>query len=204
MPTPHYNYYPPAGAAIDQSDPRVTWNGRAWMLSGKVYGVPSSHRLIGRPGSQLDGWYYDWGRRAWIEPDGGGSQMTGPTRPRPAPRPAPQPQPQPQPPAPQPEKKECSMEKKEATVMEYLVKHPVAPLLGGFMLLGAQLAEEPVPPQIPDDLPEVVAKQWQMVYAQNLQRFQRRMGIWENVGKLLLGYADTNAVLAALPAKRAA
>ena len=40
-----------------------------------------------------------------------------------------------------------------------------------------------------------------MIYSQNLQRFVRRMGLWENVGKLLLGYVDTNAVLAALPKK---
>ena len=207
MPTPHTNFYPPAGAVIDQSDSRVTWNGRAWMLNGKVYGVPSSHRLVGRPGGPLNGWYYDWGRRAWMEPDhgpspaGGGIRRPGvsPTRPQPTP----QPQPQPQPAAVVPQKKECSMEneKKEHNVLEYLMKHPIAPLLGGVMLLGSQFVEEPAPPQLTDDLPEQTAKQWQMVYAQNLQRFQRRMTLWENVGKLLLGYADTNAVLAALPKK---
>jgi hypothetical protein len=204
--TPHYNYYPPAGAVIDASDSRVTWNGRAWMLNGKVYGVPSTHRLIGRTGGPNDGWTYDWGRRAWMEPDRGRPSPTpAGGRPGLTPRPAPQPQPQPQPPATVPEKKECSMmEKKDPNVLEYLMKHPVAPLLGGVMLLGSQFVEEPAPPQIPDELPEAVGKQWQMIYSQNLQRFQRRMALWENVGKLLLGYADTNAVLAALPAKRPA
>jgi hypothetical protein len=205
--TPHYNYYPASGAVIDQSDSRVTWNGRAWMLNGRVYGVPSSHRLIGRPGGSLDGWTYDWGSHAWMEPDrvqsrpmptlGGSARRPGltPLRPTPAPQ-------TPQPPAPAPEKKECSVEKRDQNMLEYLTKHPIAPLLGGIMLLGTQFAEEPTPPAIPDDLPETTAKQWMMIYSQNLQRFQRRMTLWENVGKLLLGYADTNAVLAALPAKK--
>ena len=61
------------------------------------------------------------------------------------------------------------MEKKDPNVLEYLMKHPVAPLLGGVMLLGSQFVEEPAPPQLTDDLPEQTAKQWQMVYAQNLQ-----------------------------------
>lgn len=203
---PHFNYYPAAGSVIDQSDQRVTWNGRAWMLNGRVYSVPSSHRLVGRPGGPLNGWFYDWGKRAWMEPARGPAPgpatgpVIGPRQPGGLqPRPPTQPQPQPQPPAQTPEKKECSMEKKDHNVLEYLTKHPIAPLLGGFMLLGTQLAEEPTPPQIPDDLPETQAKQWQMIYAQNLQRFQRRMTLWENVGRVLLGYADTNAVLAALP-----
>jgi hypothetical protein len=206
---PHFNYYPAAGTVIDQSDSRVTWNGRAWMLNGRVYGVPSSHRLVGRPGGPLDGWTYDWGRHAWMEPDHGpprpsSGPVAGPIR-----RPGgfqpqrPQSQPQPQTPTVVSEKKECPVEKKDQNVLEYLTKHPIAPLLGGFMLLGTQFAEEPVPPTIPDDLPEATAKQWMMIYSQNLQRFQRRMTLFENIGKLLLGYADTNAVMAALPPKKA-
>ena len=42
-----------------------------------------------------------------------------------------------------------------------------------------------------------------MIYNQNQQRFQRRMQIWDTVGKALLGYSDTNAILAALPARKA-
>lgn len=59
MAIPHYNYYPPAGSVLDQSDGRVTWNGRAWMLNGRVYGVPSTHRLVGKPGTSMAGWSYD-------------------------------------------------------------------------------------------------------------------------------------------------
>ena len=88
-------------------------------------------------------------------------------------------------------------------VLGHWRKGNVDPLLGGVMLLGSQIVEEPAPPQIPDELPERAAKEWQMIYSQNLQRVQRRMALWENVGKLLLGYADTSAVLAALPKKAA-
>ena len=50
MATPHYNYYPPSGAVLDQNEPKAYWNGRSWMLNNKVYGVPSGHRLVGRAG----------------------------------------------------------------------------------------------------------------------------------------------------------
>jgi hypothetical protein len=198
---------------LDQNEPRAYWNGRSWMLNNRVYGVPSGHRLVGRAGGPLSGWYYDWSKRAWIEPDHGPIQGPSPgparTPPRLPPRPSPQPQPQPPKPAPQPEK-EKPVEKctamtphKDPNVLEYLVKHPVAPLVGGFVLLGSMLADEPAPPEIPDDLPEPIAKKWQMIYAQNLARFQKRMQLWETVGKVLLGYADSQAVLAALPKKAA-
>lgn len=210
MPIPHYNHYPPSGSVLDQNEPKAYWNGRAWMLNNRVYGVPSGHRLVGRAGGPLDGWYYDWATRAWMEPDrgraggGGGAPLT----PRPQ-QPRPQPRPQPQRPAPQPEKEKfldkCSKDNtKSPNVLEYLMKHPIAPLAGAVVLLGSMMAEEPVPPQIPNDLPEPIQKQWIMIYNQNQQRFQRRMQIWDTVGKALIGYADTNAILAALPARKAA
>jgi hypothetical protein len=204
--TPHYNFYPPSGSVLDQNETRAYWNGRSWMLNGRVYGVPSGHRLVGRAGGPLDAWYYDWGSRAWMEPDRRPA-LPPPSR-RPAPsRLAPQPQPQPPKPAPPPEKdkamEKCgSSKEKEKNVLEYLVKHPIAPLLGGFVLIGSMLADEPTPPQIPDGLPEGIQKQWLMIYSQNQQRFARRQQIWDLVGKTLLGYADTNAILAALPPRK--
>jgi hypothetical protein len=198
MPIPRFNYYPPAGEVIDQTDPRVTWNGRAWMANGRVYGVPSTHRLIGRPGSSHNGWFYDWGRRAWMEP------APAPTPPRPV-SPQPQPQPPRQLPVPRaPEKKECQLEKKPENILESLIKHPVAPVLGGVLLLAAHFTDEPQPPAIPVDLPEALQKQWQMIFNQNQQRFQRRMEMYENLGNVLLGYASTQTVLAALPPKKSA
>ncbi len=184
---PHFNYYPPAGEVITLANPGVIWDGQRWMLGGRPYPMQAGERVIGRAGTSHDGWYYDWAQRAWIEPARPSPTIVQPTVTNVIPAPLPG---------------GSIQMQKDPTVLEYLMKHPVAPLLGGFLMLGTQLAEEPAPPQIPADLPEPVAKQWQMIYAQNLQRFQRRMTLWENVGKLLLGYADTNAVLAALPVKR--
>ena len=89
--------------------------------------------------------------------------------------------------------------KKPATVIDALITHPVAPVLGGLMLLAAHLTEEPQPPTIPENLPEPLQKQWQMVFNQNQQRFARRMEMYENIGRVLLGYSSTQAVLSALP-----
>ena len=100
------------------------------------------------------------------------------------------------------ENKCASKDKEHTNVLEYLMKHPIAPLAGAVVLLGSMMADEPTPPQIPDGLPEPVQKQWLMIYNQNQQRFQRRMQIWDTVGKALLGYSDTNAILAALPARK--
>ena len=219
MATPHYNYYPPSGSVQDTNEPKAYLNGKTWMLNNKQYAVPSGHHLIGRSGTQMDGWIYDWGKRAWMEPDRGGRAPSGgitrqpprpapqPAHPAPQPRPAPQPQPQPAHPAPQPEKEKsvdkcASKDKEHNNVLEYLMKHPIAPLAGAVVLLGSMMADEPVPPQIPNDLPEPIQKQWLMVYNQNQQRFQRRMQIWDTVGKALLGYSDTNAILSALPARK--
>ena len=211
MATPHFNYYPPSGSVQDTNEPKAYWNGKSWMLNNKVYTVPSGHHLVGRLGGQMDGWTYDWSKRAWMEPDRGGRAPSGAmTRPQPT-RPAPaQPAPvaaQPAKPA-QPEKEHhvenkcASKDKEHSNVLEYLMKHPVAPLAGAVVLLGAMMADEPTPPQIPEGRPEPVQKQWLMIYNQNQQRFQRRMQIWDTVGKALLGYSDTNAILSALPARK--
>jgi hypothetical protein len=201
MPISHKNYYPPAGEVIDQSNTSVTWNGREWRYMGRTAPALTGHRLIGKPGGSHDGWWFDWNQYSWMEPDRPQYNYPNPyagqqTKPW---------QSKPQSPAPKPEKESKGMEKeKPQNVLEYLVKHPVAPLVGGFVLVGSMLADEPQPPQIPAELPEPVAKQWQMIYAQNLERFRRRMALFETIGTVLLGYADTNAVLAALPAKKAA
>src|SRR5262249_51198865 len=139
------------GEVIDQTDPGVTWDGRAWKKAGRVFGVPSTHRLIGRPGSSHDGWYYDWNRRAWMKPDA--PRPAPQPRPSPAPRPMPfrpqptpqppAPQPTPQPPAPKPPEKETDMNK---NMLDALIKHPVAPVIGGLLLVASHLTDEPTPP----------------------------------------------------------
>jgi hypothetical protein len=206
--TPRVNYYPPAGQVVNQTDPSVTWNGRQWIKNGRTFTVPSSHRLIGRPGGPLDGWYYDWGRRAWMEPQrgnrpthppGGGRAFPGV---KPGPQPNPQPQPQPQPPAPQPEKKEPSVStNKETNLLEAVIKHPIAPLAGVVLLLGSMLSEEPAPPVIPPNLPDDIGKTWQMIYQQNLSRYHERKQTLQVLGAQLLNYGEANAIYGALPRK---
>ena len=87
------------------------------------------------------------------------------------------------------------MEKKPQTVLEDLVKHPIAPVLGGVLVLAGYITDEPAPPTIPDGLPEPTAKQWQMIYAQNLQRYQSRMTLYRDIGMVLLGYAGTKSIV---------
>ena len=209
MPTPHFNYYPPSGSVLDQSEPKAYWTGREWQRNRKKYAVPSGHRLVGRLGGPLDGWYYDWGQRAWMEPDKAPPRSSiNPPRPLPV---VTRPTPEAIASRPQPSNQEKHMDKcsskesaKDKNVLEYLMKHPIAPLAGALVLVGSMLADEPAPPQIPDGLPEATQKQWLMIYAQNQQRFARRQQIWDTVGKTLLGYSDTNAILAMLPARKAA
>ena len=206
MPIARKNYRPPAGSVIDQNEPRASWNGKEWRLNNKKYNPPSSHRLIGKPGGTLSGWYYDWKQRAWMEPDRAATQ---PPRPggvaRPPMRPPTTPARPPLPRIPTTQNPALTPGKelivqKDPNVLEYLVKHPIAPLVGGFLVIGSMMADEPTPPQIPEGLPEPVAKQWQMIYAQNLQRFQRRQAMWETAGKVLLGYAEANAIVSAVTA----
>ncbi len=188
MATPHYNYYPPAGQVIDLNDKKATWDGRAWKRGGKAYNVPSTHRLIGKPGGSLSGWTYDWSKHAWIDP----TSTPAPVAMRPAA--------QPQTPAAAPAQKETAVEKKPST-LDSLIKHPVAPVLGGVMLLAAYLTDEPQPPTIPDGLSDAQRAQWQMIFNQNQQKFQRRMDLYEQMGMILLGYSEARVVLDALPPK---
>ena len=45
MPTPHYNYYPPSGAVLDQNEPRASWNGRQWIEVSKPAALNSKASL---------------------------------------------------------------------------------------------------------------------------------------------------------------
>lgn len=205
---PHYNYYPPAGQIVDANEPQAQFNGRTWTLNGKAYSVPSGHRLTGRAGGPMAGWYYDWQVRAWMEPSPAPKPPATPpkppatppkqpaTPPRPPATPPAKPQPtQPQPPAQTPEKKEHSMEKKPMTVLEDLMKHPVAPVIGGVLVVASYLTDAPIPPTIPADLPDPVAKQWQMVFAQNQALFDRRMAIYRDLGMAMLGYSGARSIV---------
>ncbi len=191
---PHYNFYPPAGQVIDASDGRVTWDGKAWKLNGRVYGVPSTHRLVGRAGTSMSGWYYDWSKRAWMEPS-----APKPPVPRPSSPPVVR---QPSAPTVAPVATVVALESKKLNPIESLMKHPIAPVLGGVLVAASYLTDEPTPPSIPDGMPEATAKQWMMVYNQNQQRFQRRMDLYKDVGMVLLGYASAQTIMDAFPSHK--
>ena len=95
------------------------------------------------------------------------------------------------------------MEQKRMSPIESLMKHPVAPVVGGVLVAAAYLTDEPQPPAIPDGLPEATAKQWMLIFNQNQQRFQRRMSMFKDLGMVLLGYASAQAVIDALPKRSA-
>ena len=95
------------------------------------------------------------------------------------------------------------MEDKKKTPLELLLKHPVAPVVGGVLVAAGYLTDEPQPPTIPDGLPESTAKQWMMIYNQNQQRFQRRMDLYKDVGMVLLGYASAQTIMDAFPSHKA-
>jgi hypothetical protein len=187
MPTPNFNYYPPAGSVLNQTDPSITWDGTKWMRGGSLAPVFSNHNLIGV--GPLQGWWYDWGQRAWMKPDApamtpiAASIPVGSAGPIMIPPPG----------------AGLFGTTGTPTVFEALIKHPVAPVVGGLLLLASHFTDEPSPPQIPADLPDAVSKQWQMIFNQNQQRYQRRMEMYETLGMVLLGYAQTTSLLEALP-----
>ena len=91
------------------------------------------------------------------------------------------------------------MEKKRMAPIESLMKHPVAPVVGGLLVAASYLTNEPQPPVIPDGLPDETAQQWMMIYNQNQQRFQRRMDMFKDLGLMLLGAASAQTVIDSLP-----
>jgi hypothetical protein len=148
---------------------------------------PSAHRQGGGP---LAGWTYDWKKRAWMEPSSPSAPVTA-TRPpaRPTARvlvPA------------APVAAVVAVDQKYSPI-ESLMKHPIAPVVGGVLVAASYLTDEPMPPTVPDGLPEATANQWMMIYNQNQQRFQRRMDLYKDVGMVLLGYASAQTIMDALP-----
>ena len=107
-------------------------------------------------------------------------------------------------PATQPEKPKVVFmrEQKPASMMEYIMKHPIAPALGAVLWAISQFTDEPTAPTVPADLPDQLKAQWQMVFAQNQQKFQRRMALFEKAGEVLLGYASVNTILDAVQRKK--
>jgi hypothetical protein len=199
MAVAHKNFYPRAGSVEVANDPGWSWNGRQWMKGGRVGVPPKGAPLRGRTGTEMAGWYYDWSKYAWIEP----TRQQMPPRPMPMPpRPAPSPPVvvvQPQPPAPAP-KKETQMSDCNKPMIggiwEGLIRHPILPAAGVALLIASRFLKRPEPPMIPPELPEPMAKWWQMNYAQNLAIWENNKEFYTNFGQALLTIGTANSAVA--------
>lgn len=192
----HKNYYPPAGTVEVANDHAWRWDGARWIHNGRV-DVPRNRPLRGVAGGPLAGWFYDWHQFAWMEPVH--APALPPAQPHPIVRP--------QPPAPPPvvhheehhhhlpkhgDDHRCHLSDKP-NIYDGIKDHWVVPLLGAALMVGADFMTQPIPPEIPDGLPEAVQKQWMMIYGQNLNSYSTRKAALEKYGNLLLALGLGNA-----------
>lgn len=200
MATPHFNYYPPSGSVIDQNEPTAYWNGKRWQKKKKNYAVPSGHRLVGRPGGPLNGWYYDWAQRAWMEPD----------KPTPAPaRPPAMPAPMaptrtipagPIRPVSMPlstRDKENTMSKcghsRKASLAEQVMEVvKVGSYIAGPILIAAgQTVKSPAQPPVTPAMPVWLIEKNKSIYEDNKSAYLSRKGDLQNWGQALLTFGSS-------------
>lgn len=189
----HSGYYPPAGSVEVANDRSWRWDGRRWLHNGRV-DYPANRPLRGVPGGALSGWYYDWPQKAWMEPI---ADAPRPAQIIPLPRPMP-PAPSPAP-APQPYKEDhmtkCEHHHHKPTLYEGIKDHPWVPVIGLLLMIGSDFLQQPQPPVLPDGLPDNVAKQWQMIYAQNLNLYSTRKEMLDKYGGILMALGLGNAAV---------
>lgn len=210
MAIPHKNYYPPAGTVEVAGDRSWSWDGRAWHHNGRVAAPPRGSRLVGKPGTVMAGWWYDWNQYAWMDPHaqpaphyppgGGGAPIIhiNPT-PHPAPQPHPQPQPQPVIVHQEEEHMECKHDhhhkEKEPGLLKGLLKHPIIPGAGVLALIIPHFIKEPTPPPITSDTPPWLASLYQTIYDQNRDKYRDSRETWNNVGQALLTLGSAQAAI---------
>ena len=186
----HKDYMPPPKSVYDASDKHVHWDGRFWVRKGKPFSPTPSHRLVGNPKGPLKGWFYDWNKRAWIEPE---DPMTAAAAPPPAPAPAPMVRA----PANDNRKEMVPMQcagSKPVTPLEAVLKHPVAPVVGGLLVLLPQFIDPPARPTYPPGLPPETIADAQATFDENRDRFAQRMQLYRDIGMVLLGYSSVQTL----------
>ena len=194
----HKDYFPPPKAVIDASDKHVHWDGRFWVRKGKPFSPPSSHRLIGSPKGPLRGWYYDWNQHAWMEPGDGADMTPSPSVPS-APMTAP-----PASPSAAMVHAPANDNRREMTAMcagnkplsplEAVLKHPVAPVVGGLLVLLPQFIDPPARPTYAPGLPPETIADAQATFDENRDRFAQRMQLYRDIGMVLLGYSSVQTL----------
>jgi hypothetical protein len=184
----HKDYLPPPKSVIDASDKHVHWDGRFWVRKGKPFSPTPSHRLIGNPKGPLKGWFYDWNARAWMEP--GGTTLTAPVAVAPPPAPV-------RAPVANDNRKEMAMQcggNKPVTPLEAVLKHPVAPVVGGLLVLLPQFIDPPGRPTYPAGMPPETIADAQATFDENRDRYAQRMQLYRDIGMVLLGYSSVQTL----------
>ena len=211
MATPYpSNFLPPAGSVEVAGNSNWRWDGRSWFVGRQRRNPSTSRRLVGKRGTSMEGAYYDWSRKAWMRPDRApaptppsGGALRPPIVFRP-PAVMPQRPPVANPFTPQQEPMimttlqpaTCShvVPHREPDVIEQLKRSPYLPLVGLGLSLASDFLKPPLPPQIPEGLPEATRAQWQMTYAQNVALYQERKSILDKYAQLVLGLTGMQAV----------
>lgn len=198
MPIPHSNYYPPAGTVevLDKHghlDTSWTWDGANFRHRGHVHKPHHNTTIIGKPGTTMDGWIYDWHHHTWMQPDQPIVHVP--------PGGAPVAHPPPHVVVVQPPKEEsmgaCTHHVHQESLLDGLKNHPWVPLAGLAVLVLSDFMTQPAPPQIPDGLPEVQQKFWIMRYQQNLALYQERKQKLDKWGGIIFGLGTANAAVQA-------
>lgn len=197
MPIARKNYHPPAGSVIDANEPRASWDGHQWRRDGKKFKVPSSHRLVGRPGGSLNGWYYDWKKRAWMEPDRALTPTPGGTPPRMPTQSAPQTT---MPAKPTQEKAmQNATQTTPPTLLDYWKNHPLAPVISALCATASIVIDDPLPPTIPENLPEAKQKELVNLYHHNRELVKNRRESLRLLAQMIAGVSESSALFSMLP-----
>lgn len=198
MPIPHVHYNPPANTVevldkYGQPDPQWTWDGTHFRHKGHVHKPHHGSMIIGKPGTQMEGWNYNWHTHAWVEPD----RPAAPLTPHAPASPATQ-----QPPvvvvhSPQKEEPMQCTPHVQNSLIDGLKNHPWVPIVGLGVLLVSDFLTQPQPPTIPDGLPEPMQKLYIMKYQQNLAIYQERRQKLDKWGGIIFSLGTANAALSA-------
>ena len=83
---------------------------------------------------------------------------------------------------------------KPVTSLEAVLKHPVAPVVGGLLVLLPQFIDPPARPTYAPGLPPETIADAQATFDENRDRFAQRMQLYRDIGMVLLGYSSVQTL----------